>query len=404
MKKNSKEKILLLENIHINAVGELKKNGYEVISEKGAMSEEELLRIVENISVIGIRSKTHITKKVLEKAKNLKVIGAFCIGTNQIDLKEAAARGVAVFNAPYSNTRSVVELVIGEIIMLLRKIPDATKDMHEGVWNKVSQNCFEVRGKKLGIVGYGNIGTQLSVVAEGLGMKTAFYDKQEKLALGNTKKINTLSDLLKWADIVTIHVDGRKENTNFFGEKEFSQMKEGTYFLNLSRGHVVDIKALKKNLKKGKILGASVDVYPVEPEKNGPGFATELQGLKNVILTPHIGGSTEEAQSSIGDFVSGKILNYLENGSTILSVNLPGIALAAKEKGITRIIHIHENVPKMLAQINSILGEKNINIAAQQLKTNENIGLVVTDVDGKVSDSVLNALKNIPHTIVCNNL
>ncbi len=402
MKKESqKEKVLLLENIHIDAINEFKKNGFEVISQKGAMSEEDLLKIIGEISVLGIRSKTHITKKVLAEAKNLKAIGAFCIGTNQIDLKEAASKGVAVFNAPYSNTRSVVELVIGEIIMLLRKIPDANKDMHNGIWNKLSQNCFEVRGKKLGIIGYGNIGTQLSVVAEALGMKTAFYDKNEKLSLGNTKKINSLTELLKWADIVTLHVDGRKENTNFFGEKEFAQMKENSYFLNLSRGHVVDIKALKKYLKNGKILGAAVDVYPAEPEKNGPGFETELQGLENVILTPHIGGSTEEAQKSIGEFVTGKILNYLENGNTVLSVNLPGVALVSKEKKVTRIIHIHENVPKMLAQINNILGEKNINIAAQQLKTNENIGLVVTDVEGKVPDFVYISLQNIPNTITC---
>lgn len=400
--KNRKEKILLVENIHIDAIEEFKKSGYEVIFEKGAMGEDELLKVIEDIAVLGIRSKTKVTKKVLDKAKNLKAIGAFCIGTNQIDLKEAATKGIAVFNAPYSNTRSVVELVIGEIIMLLRKIPDATKDMHEGNWNKISQNCFEVRGKKLGIVGYGNIGTQLSVIAEALGMKTAFYDKQEKLALGNSKKMNSLNDLLKWADIVTLHVDGRKENADFFGAKEFSQMKENSYFLNLSRGHVVDIKALKKNLESGKILGAAVDVYPTEPEKNGPGFVTDLQGLKNVILTPHIGGSTEEAQKSIGDFVSSKILNYLENGNTTLSVNLPGISLVPKEKGFTRIIHIHENVPKMLAQINSILGEKNINIAAQQLKTNENIGLVSTDIEGKVLESVYLALKNIPNTISCN--
>lgn len=402
MKKESqKEKVLLLENIHIDAINEFKKNGFEVISQKGAMSEEDLLKIIGEISVLGIRSKTHITKKVLAEAKNLKAIGAFCIGTNQIDLKEAASKGVAVFNAPYSNTRSVVELVIGEIIMLLRKIPDANKDMHNGIWNKLSQNCFEVRGKKLGIIGYGNIGTQLSVVAEALGMKTAFYDKNEKLSLGNTKKINSLTELLKWADIVTLHVDGRKENTNFFGEKEFAQMKENSYFLNLSRGQVVDIKALKKYLKNGKILGAAVDVYPAEPEKNGPGFETELQGLENVILTPHIGGSTEEAQKSIGEFVTGKILNYLENGNTVLSVNLPGVALVSKEKKVTRIIHIHENVPKMLAQINNILGEKNINIAAQQLKTNENIGLVVTDVEGKVPDFVYISLQNIPNTITC---
>ncbi len=404
MKKEKKKKVLLLENIHANAVEEFKRNGFEVIAEKKAMTEEELMSVISDVSVLGIRSKTQVTKQVLDRAKELKVVGAFCIGTNQIDLSAAALKGVAVFNAPYSNTRSVVELVIGEIIMLLRKIPDASRDIHSGIWNKVSQESFEVRGKKLGIVGYGNIGTQLSIVAEALGMKAAFYDRQEKLALGNTKKMNSLSELLKWADIITLHVDGRKENTNYFGEKEFAQMKDGSFFLNLSRGHVLDIKALKKYLQKGKVIGASVDVYPKEPEKNGPGFVTDLQGLPNVILTPHIGGSTEEAQTAIGEFVSGKILSYLEYGSTILSVNLPGIALARKEKGITRIIHIHENVPKMLAQINSILGEKNINIAAQQLKTSESLGLVVTDVESKVTESVLSSLRNIPHTILCDSI
>jgi D-3-phosphoglycerate dehydrogenase len=303
--------VLLLENVHPYAVEAFKAEGFSVETYPAGLDEDELCEKIKNVSVLGIRSKTMVTAKVLANANKLMTIGAFCIGTNQIDLKEATNRGVAVFNAPYSNTRSVVELVIGEIILLIRNVADKSAMMHQGKWDKSAKGSFEIRGKKLGIVGYGNIGSQLSVLAESLGMKVYYYDREERLALGNATKCRTMKELLEQCDIVSLHTDGRKENTNMIGSKEFNLMKKGVIFLNLSRGHIVDIKALKENILSGKVAGCAVDVFPHEPKSNDEEFVSELRGLPNTLLTPHIGGSTLEAQENIAQFVSGKFLDYI---------------------------------------------------------------------------------------------
>lgn len=399
-KRDVKHIVLLLENIHPNAVAAFRDAGYTVRHETKALDEAELVDAVRGVSILGIRSKTQVTKKVLEAADSLVAVGAFCIGTNQIDLAAATERGIAVFNAPYSNTRSVVELVVGEMIMLLRRTFDASATVHAGGWAKSASDCFEIRGKKLGIVGYGNIGTQLSVLAEALGMHVAFYDIRERLALGNAKKMRHLDDLLAWADIVTLHVDGRKENENLLGKKQLAVMKKGAYLLNLSRGHVVDIDALAAALTKGHLRGAAVDVFPHEPKGNDEAFVSPLQGLPNVILTPHVGGSTEEAQENIGSFVSNKLLQYATTGDTTLSVSLPHVSPGEKNGYPTRIVHIHANVPGMLAHINDVLAKDGVNIAAQHLKTNDRVGLVVTDCGTKPSAATIAALAAIPNTIV----
>lgn len=394
----SKIKVLLLENIHENAVTSFLQEGYKIETEKKAMSESELISRIADVSILGIRSKTQITKNVLEKAKKLLSIGAFCIGTNNIDLKTAAEKGVIVFNAPYSATRSVCELVIGEMIMLARQIFDKSQSLHSGDWNKDAKESFEIRGKKLGIVGYGNIGSQLSVIAENLGMTVLFYDIADKLALGNSRKCNSMEELLREADIVTIHVDGRKSNEKLIGEKEFSLMKKRTLFLNASRGFVVDIDALSIAIKSGHVAGAAVDVYPKEPKSNGPGFVTPLQNLQNVILTPHIGASTEEAQSNIGTFVSGKLIQFVNTGTTTLSVNFPEIQLS-EVKDAHRLIHIHHDVPGVLAQINNIFAENKINILGQYLKTNEHVGYVITDVNKVYGKEIITKLRKMKETI-----
>jgi len=362
------------------------------------LDEEELCEKIKNISVLGIRSKTTVTASVLANANRLMTIGAFCIGTNQIDLKEATKRGVAVFNAPYSNTRSVVELVIGEIILLIRNITDKSAKMHLGQWDKSAKGSFEIRGKKLGIVGYGNIGSQLSVLAESLGMKVFYYDREERLALGNATKCKSMKELLEQSDIVSLHVDGRKENTNLFSKKEFDMMKKGVIFLNLSRGHVVDIAALKQNILSGKVAGCAVDVFPHEPISNDEEFVSELRGLPNTILTPHIGGSTLEAQENIAHFVSGKFLDYINTGGTSNSVNFPNLSLPILENA-HRLIHIHSNVPGILAKINQILATHGINIVGQYLKTNESIGYVITDINKEYDKEVIKELRAIEHTI-----
>lgn len=390
--------VLLLENVHPDALQIMKKEGYNVTTHPGAMDEEELSERIKDVSVIGIRSKTQLTKKVLENANRLIGVGAFCIGTNQIDLEECLKRGVAVFNAPFSNTRSVVELAIGEIILLMRNLPDKIMQMHQGNWNKSSGNSFEVRGKKLGIVGYGNIGAQLSVVAESIGFDVYYYDIVEKLAMGNATKCNSLQELFAKVDIVTLHVDGRKSNYNLIGDREFQQMRDGAIFLNLSRGHVVDIEALKNNINSGKIKGAGIDVFPEEPKTNKEPFESALRGLPNVILTPHIGGSTEEAQQNIGNFVPGKIIEYINTGSTTNSVNFPNLQLPVLENA-HRLIHIHHNVPGILAKINEVLATHNINIVGQHLKTNETIGYVITDIDKAYDKTVIKDLKEIKGTI-----
>ncbi|MFD2519201.1 phosphoglycerate dehydrogenase [Salinimicrobium flavum] len=391
-------KVLLLENIHEDAAKILKNEGYNVSTISGALDEEELAERIRDVSVLGIRSKTHLTKKVLERADRLIAVGAFCIGTNQIDLDECLRKGIAVFNAPFSNTRSVVELAIGEIIFLMRGLPDRISEMHNGVWQKSAADSREVRGKKLGIVGYGNIGAQLSVVAEAIGFDVYYYDIMEKLALGNATKCNSLQELLGKADVVSLHVDGRQENRDLIGEKEFDQMKEGAVFLNLSRGHVVEIEALKKNLLSGKIRGAGVDVFPKEPKTNNETFESELRGLPNVILTPHIGGSTEEAQVNIGNFVPGKIIEYINTGSTTNSVNFPNLQLPILENA-HRLIHIHHNRPGIIAHINNVLSEHDCNIVGQYLKTNEEIGYVITDIDKAYNEEVIAEMKEIEDTI-----
>ncbi|NEG70041.1 phosphoglycerate dehydrogenase [Bifidobacterium choloepi] len=391
-------KALLLENIHPLAVESLKKAGFDVELRKGALSEDELIEALDGVDLLGIRSKTTVTKKVIDARPTLTAIGCFCIGTNQVDLDYAAKHGIAVFNAPYSNTRSVVELVIGDIICLMRRIPAHTHHMKHGVWDKSAAGSHEVRGKTLGIVGYGNIGSQLSVLAEALGMRVVFYDLEEKLALGNAQACATLDELLEQADVVTLHVDGRKENTGFFGEDQFAAMKDGALFINLSRGFVADLGALKQHLASGHLAGAAVDVFPIEPKKSGDPFETALADEDNMILTPHIGGSTLEAQENIGVFVSQRLEDYWFNGSTMLSVNMPQITLG-DYKSACRIAHLHDNLPGVLARLNHVLGEEGINISGQALGTEGEIGYVVTDVATKPDRQTIEKLRAIDGTI-----
>ncbi|WP_439556312.1 phosphoglycerate dehydrogenase [Dyadobacter sp.] len=394
----SRIKVLLLENVHPAALRAFKEEGFSVEFVKGALDEDELCERIKDVSIIGIRSKTNITKRVLENANRLMAIGAFCIGTNQIDLEEAAKKGIAVFNAPYSNTRSVVELAVGEMILLIRNIVGKSNQLHQGIWDKSANGSFEIRGKKLGMVGYGSIGTQLSVVAEALGMEVYFYDEVEKLSIGNAKKLNSLEELLSIADVISMHVDGRKENTNLIGKREFDLMKQGVIFLNLSRGHVVDIQALADAVKSGKVAGAGVDVFPKEPKTNDELFESELLGLPNVILTPHIGGSTEEAQENIGHFVPSKLLEFMNNGSSYGSVNFPEVQLP-KLKDSHRLLHIHANVPGVLAKLNHIFGKNNINITGQYLKTNEHIGYVIVDIEKGYTEEFIQEVKELEGTI-----
>ena len=391
-------KVLLLENIHPDAERKLKEEGYQVDTHPAAMDEEELSERIKDVSVLGIRSKTHVTAKVLENANRLIALGAFCIGTNQIDLDSTAQKGVAVFNAPYSNTRSVVELAIGEIIMLMRGITDKSMAMHQGKWSKSAANSNEIRGKKLGIIGYGNIGSQLSVLAEAMGMRVYYYDVVEKLALGNAVKCESMEELLGEVEVISLHVDGREENTNLIDEAAFSHMQQGTIILNLGRGAVVDIAALKKNIENGKIRGASVDVFPYEPKSNQEEFMSELRGLPNVILSPHIGGSTQEAQENIADFVPNKIIEYINTGSTFNSVNFPNVQLPLL-KNAHRLMHIHHNKPGVLAQISNVLAKHHINVVGQHLKTTELIGYVIIDIDKAYDEEVIRDLKSIENTI-----
>ena len=390
-------KILLLENVHPDAFQKLSKDGFTVETVSRSLSEEELIEKLKDVHVLGIRSKTQVTKKVFKAANKLMVVGAFCIGTKQIDLEAAKENGVVVFNAPYSNTRSVVELAIGEIIMLMRSVFQRSTELHNGLWNKTAQGSREVRGKKLGIVGYGNIGKQLSVLAEALGMNVFYYDVEDKLALGNATKINKLEDLLAISDVVTLHVDDNAANKNFFGEKEISLMKDGAHLVNLSRGFVVDIKALVEALKSGKIAGCAVDVYPEEPRKNGE-FYTELKGLPNVILTPHVGGSTEEAQKDIADFVPNKMMAYINSGNTVDAVNFPNIRLP-KHKNAHRFLHIHKNTPGVMAKINKVLAKYDMNITGQYLSTDDKVGYVITDLDKDYNQKVITKLREVEGTI-----
>lgn len=390
--------VLLLENVHPKAIELMNYEGYNVEVYPSGLDEEELAAKIKNVSILGIRSKTQVTAKVLENANRLIAIGAFCIGTNQIDLAACLKKGVAVFNAPFSNTRSVVELAIAEIIVLMRKLFDRSAAMHQGKWDKSARGSFEIRGKNLGIIGYGNIGAQLSVIAESLGLNVIYYDIEEKLALGNATKCHSLNELLERADIVSLHVDGRESNLNMISDAEFAKMKDEVIFINLSRGHVVDIAALKKHIENGKIAGAAVDVFPEEPKSNDEEFLSELRGLPNTILSPHIGGSTIEAQENIAGFVPNKIMDYINTGSTSNSVNFPNLQLPALENA-HRLIHIHENVPGILAKINQVLADHDINIVGQYLKTNELIGYVITDIDKEYDRELIKTLRSIDHTI-----
>jgi len=390
-------KILLLENVHPAAFDNLSEDGFSVETVDKAITEEELIERIKGVHVLGIRSKTQVTEKVLEAANKLLVVGAFCIGTTQIDLDTCKKNGVVVFNAPYSNTRSVVELAIGQIIMLMRNVFPRSMEIHNGQWNKTAANSREVRGKNLGIVGYGNIGKQLSVLAEALGMRVYYYDVDDKLALGNAIKCNTLEDLLNVSDVVTLHIDDNKANKNFIGAREIGQMKKGAILINLSRGFVVDIEALVSALKSEKLGGAAVDVYPEEPRSNGK-FETELQGLQNVILTPHVGGSTEEAQRNIADFVPNKIMDYINSGNTVDAVNFPNIRLPKQNKA-HRFLHIHKNVPGIMAKINEVLAKYEMNISGQYLSTDSQVGYVITDLDKEYNKEVIKALKKVENTI-----
>lgn len=394
-----KIRILLLEGLHPSAINEFKKKGYTNIdSHKDAMTEEELLNCIEDYHIVGIRSKTNITAAVLEKARKLMSIGAFCIGTNQIDLEKATELGIPVFNSPYSNTRSVAELIIANSIMLLRRIPERSKMAHVGTWLKDAKQSYELRGKTIGIIGYGHIGTQVSVMAESMGMRVIYFDVEPKLPLGNARAVDSLEELLKEADVVTLHVPATPETKNMIGKKEFDLMKDGVIFQNLARGSVVDIDALKAAYESGKVGGAAIDVFPVEPKQKGPGFVSPLQGLDNMLLTPHIGGSTQEAQENIGVEVGSKLVAYMDTGSTIGSKTVPELNLPV-QSNTRRILHIHTNMPGILSQINNILSSHNVNILGQYLKTNETIGYVVLDVAGDATLEALEELKQVNHTI-----
>lgn len=403
-KKNTsypKEKvnILFLENISDAAVKNFKDAGYASVRKLGgALTEDDLVREVKDVHLLGIRSKSQITPKVLEAAKKLQAIGCFCIGVNQVDLKSATDHGVVVFNAPYSNTRSVAELVIGLSIMLIRRIPDKNIAAHKGIWMKEAKGSYELRGKTLGIIGYGNIGSQVSVLAEGMGMKVIFYDTVTKLPLGNAVSKKTLKEVVAQADIITLHVPDTATTKNMINKNTLKNFKKGSILINYARGEVVDLDALRKCLVDGQLSGAAIDVFPWEPEKNGDRFETPLQELPNVILTPHIGGSTEEAQENIGEDVSQKLFQFLEMGLTNGSHTVPAINLPPQE-GTHRILHIHKNVPGVLSAINTELSKHHINILAQYLKTNDDIGYVVLDVDRKLSSAAAQLLKEVKGTI-----
>ncbi|MEY4456630.1 MAG: hypothetical protein RLY15_894 [Bacteroidota bacterium] len=394
-----KIKVLFLENISDAAVQYFKIQGYtDVKKVAGALSEEDLIKVIKDVHILGIRSKTFISKKVLDHAKKLQAIGCFCIGTNQVDMKACKQKGIAVFNAPYSNTRSVAELVIGSSIMLIRKIIDKNTAAHKGIWNKDAKGSFELRGKTMGLIGYGNIGTQTSIMAEAMGMKVKFYDIETKLPLGNAHAVKSIKELVSTSDIISLHVPETASTKNLISKEVLKQFKQGSILINYARGEVVDLDALAASLKAKQLSGAAIDVYPWEPEKNGDHFETPLQGLSNVLLTPHVGGSTEEAQENIGEDVSIKLYQYLERGVSNGSLSIPTISLPPVD-GAHRILHIHNNVPGVLSAINTVMSKNKINIVGQYLKTNEEIGYVVLDVDSKLSKTALALLKEVKETI-----
>ncbi len=389
---------LLLESLHPQATAILADAGIDVENHVGAMDEDELIDALDGVELLGIRSKTMLTERVIANSPSLIGVGAFSIGTNQIDLASAARRGIAAFNAPFSNTRSVVELAIAEIVSLTRRLTDHNRFMHDGVWDKSADGAHEIRGRTLGIIGYGNIGSQLSVIAEALGMNVVFFDNAEKLALGNATRMATLDELLATSDIVTLHVDGRRGNQGIFGARQFGAMKEGSIFLNLSRGFVVDVDALKDALVSGRLVGAGIDVFPEEPKKRGDAFESPLQNIPNVILTPHIGGSTEEAQRDIGTFVAKRLRDYVQHGSTSLSVNLPNLSLD-QPTGSHRVAHLHLNIPGVLAAVNNEFANHGVNIEAQLLSTRGELGYVVTDVAAGITEDAVSALLAMPATV-----
>lgn len=397
----SKIKFLLLEGIHQSAIDTLKAAGYENIEAiSGSLPEEQLKEKIAEAHFIGIRSRTHLTADIFDCAKKLIAVGCFCIGTNQVDLQAACERGIVVFNAPYSNTRSVAELVLAEAILLLRGIPEKNMVCHRGGWQKSATNSYEIRGKTLGIIGYGSIGTQLSILAENLGMHVIFYDVVNKLSLGNAHPADSLQHLLETADIVTLHVPETPATKWMIGEKEIRQMKKGSYLINASRGTVVEIEALAAAIKDKHLHGAAIDVFPVEPRSNQDEFQSPLRGLDNVILTPHIGGSTMEAQKNIGVEVAEKLIKYSDNGSSITAVNFPEVALPS-HPNIHRILHVHQNIPGVMSEINKVFSDNGINICGQYLQTNEKVGYVVIDLDAASSELAQEKLQHVKGTIRC---
>ncbi len=391
-------KAILLENIHPVAAAAFRRAGFEVDVRSRSLSEDELIAELPGVSVLGIRSNTTVTPAVLDAAKDLLAVGCFCIGTNQVDLESAAERGLAVFNAPYSNTRSVVELVLGEIVALARRLTEKSQRMHEGVWDKSAKGSHEVRGRTLGIVGYGNIGTQLSNVAEAVGMRVIFFDTADRLAHGNARRVGSLEQLLAEADVVTIHVDGRPGNAGLFGAEQFAMMKPGAVFINASRGMVVDDAALSDHILSGHLSGAAIDVFPLEPKAQGDPFESPLRGLDNVILTPHVGGSTQEAQEEIGHFVSGKFIGFVQRGNTALSVNMPAVA-PPHPQGKFRMGYLHVNAPGVLASIHQLIADAGANVVGQALTTLGDRGYVLTDTDIELTDAMLAELRRSSHTV-----
>jgi D-3-phosphoglycerate dehydrogenase / 2-oxoglutarate reductase len=389
---------LLLESVHPDAVTILGNAGVTVETLDGALDEAALVKALPGVQLLGIRSKTEVPEAVLDEAPDLLAIGAFCIGTNQVALGAASDRGIAVFNAPFSNTRSVVELAVAEIISMTRRLTVKNAGMHAGVWDKSAQAAHEVRGRRLGIIGYGNIGAQLSVLAEALGMSVFFFDTADKLALGNAQRVDSLDDLLSSVDVVTLHVDGRPGNSGMFGAEQFARMRPGSLFLNLSRGFVVDHRALRASIESGHLAGAAVDVFPHEPARRGDEFQSDLRGLANVILTPHIGGSTEEAQQDIGRYVAGKLRDYVRDGNTTMSVNVPHLSLQTRAGG-RRIAHLHRNVPGVLAKINSLLADHKVNIDRQQLDTRGELGYALTDIGADYPPALVDSLAAMPETV-----
>ncbi|OIN12468.1 phosphoglycerate dehydrogenase [Oceanisphaera psychrotolerans] len=394
-----KIKILLLEGVHPGTVESFKNAGYSNIDYlKTSLAEDELKERIKDVHFVGLRSRTQLTEAVLDAADKLVAIGCFCIGTNQVDLSAAEIRGIPVFNAPFSNTRSVAELVLGELLLLLRGIPERNAKAHRGEWQKTANHSFEARGKRLGIIGYGHIGTQLGIIAEGIGMQVFYYDIENKLSLGNATQVASLQELLNMSDVVSLHVPETPQTKNMFGAEELAMMKQGAILINASRGTVVDIDALAAALASKHIAGAAIDVFPVEPKSNDEEFVSPLREFDNVILTPHIGGSTQEAQENIGYEVAGKLIKYSDNGSTLSAVNFPEVSLP-EHVGTSRLLHIHRNKPGILSQIVQAFAAEDINIAAQYLQTSANIGYVVIEVETEQSEQALEKLKSIDGTI-----